>query len=91
MVSHNINKDDKKSTTMESLGLVLDKFVSASQNDDCLNILEEVKPSEICHGTQEMREAVKLKMFGPLTRISLSWIPCAALCKRFNVPEPHSK
>lgn len=72
-----------------SVGLVFDRFVSASKPEDPSNILETVEKSETEHGTQEMRDAAKMKMFGPLTRILSDWQPCSLLCKRFNVPEPH--
>ncbi|KAK4872910.1 hypothetical protein RN001_014939 [Aquatica leii] len=68
--------------------LLVDRFVTATQDDDVTNILETVKPSEEAHGTSEMHAAVKLKMFGPLTRVTLTWTPNSLLCKRFNVPEP---
>lgn len=78
-------------TKLESLagfgGLIFDKFVSASQ-EDSQEILAPVKKTETEHGTQEMRAAAKLKMFGPLTRISFDWQPCSLLCKRFNIAEP---
>lgn len=68
--------------------LLSDKFVSASQPEDVSNILEPVKKLETDHGTQQMRDAAKMKMYGHLTRITSDWHPCALLCKRFNVPEP---
>lgn len=71
--------------------LFLDKFVSASQPENPHDILEEVKKSESEHGTKEMRDAAKLKMYGPLTRIISDWQPCSLLCKRFNVREPLSE
>lgn len=68
--------------------LLLDKFVPASQDENPHDILAEVKKTESEHGTQEMRDAAKLKMFGPLTRIVSDWQPGSLLCKRFNVREP---
>ncbi|KAF5278842.1 hypothetical protein FQR65_LT03530 [Abscondita terminalis] len=68
--------------------ILVDRFVSGKQDDDVTNLLERVQPSEVIHGTSEMHAAVKLKMFGPLTRTILSWTPNSLLCKRFNVPEP---
>ncbi|KAK9882699.1 hypothetical protein WA026_022749 [Henosepilachna vigintioctopunctata] len=50
-----------------------------------------VKKYDIEHYTKEMRDAAKMKMFGPLTRISEDWQPCSLLCKRFNIPEPLSE
>ncbi|CAN9506550.1 unnamed protein product [Ophioblennius macclurei] len=37
---------------------------------------------------EEQREAVKMKMFGAMTRERLEWHPDKLLCKRFNVPHP---
>ncbi|KAJ8931187.1 hypothetical protein NQ314_015938 [Rhamnusium bicolor] len=71
-----------------SSSFISDRFVSASQKEDISNILEPVQKTEILHGTVEMREAARMKMFGLLTRITTDWHPCAILCKRFNVPEP---
>lgn len=68
-----------------------DRFVGASKTEDVSNILENVEKSESLHGTQQMRDAAKMKMFGPLTRITSDWHPCSLLCKRFNVPEPFAE
>ncbi|KRT84143.1 hypothetical protein AMK59_1895 [Oryctes borbonicus] len=82
------NQDITTSKPTYSSDLFLDKFVSASQTENLHNILEEVKKTESEHGTQEMRDAAKLKMYGPLTRIISDWQPCSLLCKRFNIREP---
>lgn len=71
--------------------LLSDRFVSASKPEDVRNILETVEREETTHGTQEMRDAVRMKMFGRLTRITDDWLPNPLLCKRFNVPEPHTE
>jgi len=36
----------------------------------------------------DKQAAVKMKMFGKLTRETLEWHPDKLLCKRFNVPNP---
>lgn len=36
----------------------------------------------------EMQQAVKMKMFGKLTRECVEWKPASIVCKRFNIPEP---
>ncbi|KOC63155.1 G patch domain-containing protein 1 [Habropoda laboriosa] len=36
----------------------------------------------------EMQQAVKMKMFGKLTRERMEWKPASIVCKRFNIPEP---
>ncbi|XP_076764140.1 G patch domain-containing protein 1 [Xylocopa sonorina] len=36
----------------------------------------------------EMKQAVKMKMFGKLTRERMEWKPASIVCKRFNIPEP---
>lgn len=85
-------KDKESSKTdFEIASLLSDRFVSASQKEDVSNILEPVKKTETTHGTPQMRDAARMKMFGPLTRITTDWQPCALLCKRFNVPVPFSE
>lgn len=71
-----------------SIGLVFDKFVSASDSKDDLDPLKPVSRSIYDHGTPEMRQAAEKKMFGALTRVELPWQPHKLLCRRFNVPEP---
>ncbi|XP_029055701.2 G patch domain-containing protein 1 [Osmia bicornis bicornis] len=36
----------------------------------------------------ELKQAVKMKMFGKLTRERIEWKPASIVCKRFNIPEP---
>ncbi|XP_043248784.1 G patch domain-containing protein 1 homolog [Colletes gigas] len=36
----------------------------------------------------ELKQAVKMKMFGKLTRERIEWRPASIVCKRFNIPEP---
>lgn len=93
----NDNKDKADTSTNNSSqqpdvsSFLTDRFVSASRNEDITNILEKVEKSETEHGTEQMRDAARMKMFGPLTRITSDWQPCSILCKRFNVPEPFSE
>lgn len=89
---------DKKGTSSNSnneqpdvSSFLTDRFVSASKKEDVSDILEKVERSETEHGTEQMRDAARMKMFGPLTRITSDWQPCSLLCKRFNVPEPFSE
>lgn len=35
------------------------------------------------------QQAVRMGLFGPLTRTVFEWYPVRLLCKRFNVPDPH--
>lgn len=37
---------------------------------------------------KDVKEAVRLKMFGKLTRERSEWKPASIVCKRFNIPEP---
>uniref|UniRef100_A0AAX7TCA6 G-patch domain-containing protein n=1 Tax=Astatotilapia calliptera TaxID=8154 RepID=A0AAX7TCA6_ASTCA len=37
----------------------------------------------------DKQSAVKMKMFGKLTRETFEWYPDKLLCKRFNVPDPY--
>lgn len=43
-----------------------------------------------CQGDlDDKQSAVKMKMFGKLTRETFEWHPDKLLCRRFNVPEPY--
>ncbi|KAL3285098.1 hypothetical protein HHI36_019222 [Cryptolaemus montrouzieri] len=84
------NVSDEKKTKFDADDLWNDRFVSAVQDDEATNILAPVKKYESEHYSKEMKGAAKMKMFGPLTRISENWQPCSLLCRRFNVPEPMS-
>nr|CAH7749185.1 unnamed protein product [Callosobruchus chinensis] len=69
--------------------LSLDRFVSASHKEETNNVLESVQKKTItCYASEQMQDAVKMKMFGPLTRTTSDWHPHHHLCERFNVPEP---
>lgn len=72
----------------EDPGYLNDRFVSSSSKENVSDILEVVEKTETVHGTSQMREAARMKMFGPLTRVTSDWSPSTLLCKRFNVPEP---
>lgn len=71
------------------IGLVFDRFVSASNSASDLDPLQPVTKSIYEHGTPEMREAAKKKMFGHLTHVELPWTPHKLLCRRMNIPEPN--
>lgn len=48
------------------------------------------RPVSRCQGdVDDKQSAVKMKMFGKLTRETFEWHPDKLLCKRFNVPEPY--
>ena len=67
---------------------IFDKFVVAQKPDNLNDPLAEVEKSDLyACGTGAMRDAVKMKMFGSLTRKIEDWCPDPLLCKRFNVPE----
>lgn len=76
------------STNPAFLNLLDDKFVTASSSDDHTDLMAPVERIGTIHGTKEMRDAAKMKMFGPLTRTILTWQPNSLVCRRFNVPEP---
>ncbi|XP_032669581.1 G patch domain-containing protein 1 homolog [Odontomachus brunneus] len=50
------------------------------QSVDCK--IDDVDPEK------DKKQAVKLKMFGKLTRERSEWKPASIVCKRFNIPEP---
>ncbi|MGH0115812.1 UNVERIFIED_CONTAM: hypothetical protein FKN15_046997 [Acipenser sinensis] len=46
-------------------------------------------PRDQENDTDDKTAAVKMKMFGKLTRDSFEWHPDKLLCKRFNIPDPY--
>ncbi|CAL8246076.1 unnamed protein product [Lota lota] len=62
------------------------RFTSAKHTDDQDSV--EV-PRDQEGDEDEKQAAVKMKMFGKLTRDSLEWHPDPLLCKRFNLPDPY--
>ncbi|XP_030232517.1 G patch domain-containing protein 1 isoform X1 [Gadus morhua] len=62
------------------------RFTSAKHADD----LDSVEVPRDQEGDEDDKQAaVKMKMFGKLTRDSLEWHPDPLLCKRFNLPDPY--
>ena len=60
------------------------RFASAGTN------VEEDKRKELENQAEkERKEAVKMKMFGQLTRETHQWIPASLLCRRFDVANPY--
>lgn len=55
------------------------KFMPSSMN--------EGKKKE--SGDEDLLSAVKMKMFGEITRQMFEWHPCKQMVKRFNVPDPY--
>ncbi|KAG8222456.1 hypothetical protein J437_LFUL002191, partial [Ladona fulva] len=67
--------------------LMSDRFVSAVHPD----VGDDGSPSVVSFGKEEVSEkvkAAKMKMYGKLTRETLTWTPCSLLYKRFNIPDP---
>ncbi|XP_069758060.1 G patch domain-containing protein 1 [Narcine bancroftii] len=62
------------------------RFTSAKHAEDT----DQVEVLEQQEGDVKDKEAaVKMKMFGALTRDKFEWHPDKLLCKRFNVPDPY--
>ncbi|KYN39911.1 G patch domain-containing protein 1 like protein [Trachymyrmex septentrionalis] len=61
----------------QSNNYMADKFVHSA--DDTTDRVDPEK---------DVKEAVRLKMFGKLTRQRSEWKPTNIVCKRFNIPEP---
>ncbi|XP_078400828.1 G patch domain-containing protein 1 isoform X1 [Cetorhinus maximus] len=55
-----------------------------AENTDKVEVPEEQEAD-----INDKESAVKMKMFGPLTRDKFEWHPEKLLCKRFNVPDPY--
>lgn len=56
----------------------------------CIDVYGYVCVCVCLQGDMNDKEAaVKMKMFGKLTRDTIEWHPDKLLCKRFNVPDPY--
>nr|XP_002762035.1 G patch domain-containing protein 1 isoform X1 [Callithrix jacchus] len=62
------------------------RFTHAKEEDDSDQV--EV-PRDQENDVADKQSAVKMKMFGKLTRDTFEWHPDKLLCKRFNVPDPY--
>ncbi|XP_076988356.1 G patch domain-containing protein 1 [Tamandua tetradactyla] len=62
------------------------RFTHAKEEDDADQV--EV-PRDQENDVNDKQSAVKMKMFGKLTRDTFEWHPDKLLCKRFNVPDPY--
>ncbi|NXE05938.1 GPTC1 protein, partial [Lophotis ruficrista] len=62
------------------------RFTRAKYEDDVDKV--EV-PRDQENDIDDKETAVKMKMFGKLTRDKFEWHPDKLLCKRFNVPDPY--
>ncbi|PNJ09218.1 GPATCH1 isoform 1 [Pongo abelii] len=62
------------------------RFTHAKEEDDSDQV--EV-PRDQENDVRDKQSAVKMKMFGKLTRDTFEWHPDKLLCKRFNVPDPY--
>uniref|UniRef100_A0A8C1J9W5 G patch domain containing 1 n=1 Tax=Cyprinus carpio TaxID=7962 RepID=A0A8C1J9W5_CYPCA len=58
-----------------------------SKNEDDTDSVEVTRDQE--NDVDDKQAAVKMKMFGKLTRERFEWHPDKLLCKRFNVPHPY--
>lgn len=61
----------------QSNNYMVDKFISSADLT-----MDKMDPEK------DIKEAVRLKMFGKLTRERSEWKPASIVCKRFNIPEP---
>ncbi|KAM8945992.1 G patch domain-containing protein 1 [Pelodytes ibericus] len=62
------------------------RFTRAKHEDDSETV--EV-PRDEESDVNDKASAVKMKMFGKLTRDKFEWHPDKLLCKRFNIPDPY--
>ncbi|XP_006114992.1 G patch domain-containing protein 1 isoform X2 [Pelodiscus sinensis] len=70
-----------------SNSILSSRFTRAKYEDDTDKV--EV-PRDQETDIDDKESAVKMKMFGKLTRDKFEWHPEKLLCKRFNVPDPYS-
>lgn len=61
----------------QSNNYMVDKFIHSADST-----MDKMDPQK------DAKEAVRLKMFGKLTRERSEWKPASIVCKRFNIPEP---
>ncbi|CAL1685913.1 unnamed protein product [Lasius platythorax] len=61
----------------QSNNYMVDKFIHSADRT-----MDKTDPEK------DIKEAVRLKMFGKLTRERSEWKPTSIVCKRFNIPEP---
>lgn len=61
----------------QSNNYMADKFIHSTDHT-----MDKTDPEK------DVKEAVRLKMFGKLTRERSEWKPTSIVCKRFNIPEP---
>ncbi|XP_036995024.2 G patch domain-containing protein 1 [Artibeus jamaicensis] len=62
------------------------RFTHAKEEDDSDQV--EV-PRDQENDVGDKQSAVKMRMFGKLTRDTFEWHPDKLLCRRFNVPDPY--
>ncbi|XP_043099865.1 G patch domain-containing protein 1 isoform X2 [Puntigrus tetrazona] len=62
------------------------RFTRGKQEDDTDSV-EVTRDQE--NDVDDKQAAVKMKMFGKLTRDTFEWHPDKLLCKRFNIPDPY--
>ncbi|XP_047436954.1 G patch domain-containing protein 1 isoform X2 [Mugil cephalus] len=63
------------------------RFTRAEQQEDDGDTVDVPRDQE--GDVDDKQAAVKMKMFGKLTRETWEWHPDKLLCKRFNVPDPY--
>ncbi|KAL0977976.1 hypothetical protein UPYG_G00164220 [Umbra pygmaea] len=59
------------------------------KHDDCVDEDTVEVTRDLENDVDDKQAAVKMKMFGKLTRDTFEWHPDKLLCKRFNVPDPY--
>ncbi|KAL7833714.1 hypothetical protein AOLI_G00286740 [Acnodon oligacanthus] len=69
-----------------SNSLLSSRFTHGKHEDDTDQV-EVTRDQE--NDMDDKQAAVKMKMFGKLTRDTFEWHPDKLLCKRFNVPDPY--
>ncbi|XP_059214051.1 G patch domain-containing protein 1 isoform X2 [Centropristis striata] len=63
------------------------RFTRAKNEDEDEDSVEVARDQE--GDVDDKQAAVKMKMFGKLTRETFEWYPDKLLCKRFNIPDPY--
>ncbi|XP_067933246.1 G patch domain-containing protein 1-like [Watersipora subatra] len=71
-------------------GVMASRFTRSKQTDEEDDSKVSVRVDEEAEDLlDDKKEAVRMSMFGKLTRETYEWHPHRLLCKRFNIPDPY--
>ncbi|XP_042196408.1 G patch domain-containing protein 1 isoform X2 [Callorhinchus milii] len=77
----------RSATLFQPVNTALASRFTHARVEDSVDTVEV--PAEQEGDVDDKEVAVKMKLFGQLTRDTFEWHPHTVLCKRFNVPDPY--